>query len=103
MPDAHRSDWLTLLSLGGSQIEVEHELYYGFSTAASTFWLTMIRSMLRALPVCSSQSIATPHSFTSPVAGSKRLGTLVRKRCNTNFFSTPITLSYGPVMPTSVW
>src|SRR5262249_47673715 len=65
-------------------------------------YTTMRRSMLRAMPVESSESMTTAHSRTSPVAASKRTGMLFRNFETTISFLTPITPSNGPVMPTSV-
>src|SRR5271157_4098901 len=54
---------------------------------------SMSRSIPRALPVFSSQSITTAHRRTSPVAGSKRTGILFRNLPTTSSFFTPITPS----------
>src|ERR1700681_4605852 len=51
------------------------------------------RSILRALPVLSSQSITTAHKRASPVAGSKRTGIPFRNLPTTSSFFTPMTPS----------
>src|SRR3981081_1190856 len=60
------------------------------------------RSIRVARPVWSSHSTSTAHRRTSPLAASKRAGIPLRNLSITSSFFTPMTLSYGPVMPTSV-
>jgi hypothetical protein len=55
--------------------------------------LSINRSMPRALPVFSSQSMTTAQRRTSPVAGSKRTGMPLRNLLTTSSFFTPITPS----------
>ncbi len=57
----------------------------------------------RRAPLVGSQVTSAAHILGLPFAASNLPGMPVRKRCSTSSFSTPITLSYGPLMPTSVW
>src|SRR5439155_21913892 len=63
---------------------------------------TRRRRMSEARPVSGSIAITTPCSAAGPLAGSKRIGICVRKRCRMISRSTPMTPSVGPVMPRSV-
>src|SRR5439155_24621414 len=55
-----------------------------------------------ARPVAGSQSTTAPSSLTPPWAVSKRTGMPVRIRWMARSATTPMTESWGPVMPTSV-
>ena len=62
----------------------------------------LTRSMPVARPVAGSAVMTTPFSRGSPLAVSKRAGSPLRNLAMTGAFSTPMTPSCGPVMPTSV-
>src|SRR3979409_857362 len=63
---------------------------------------TINRSIFPALPVFSSHSTTTAHKRTSPAAGWDPTGIPFRNLPTTSSFLTPITPSYGPLIPTSV-
>jgi hypothetical protein len=60
------------------------------------------RWIAEARPVTGSQVTSAAHILGFPLAGSNLPDMPVKNRCSTRSFSTPITLSYGPLMPTSV-
>lgn len=74
-------------------VETPPGLACGVKTQAKGSYESINRSMVRALPVCSSQSITTAQRRASPVAGSNRTGIPFRNLPTTNSFFTPITPS----------
>ena len=68
-----------------------------------TYSPSMIRFTECARPVPPSQPISVAHIFGLPFAASNLPGIPVKNRFSTSSVSTPITESYGPLIPTSVW
>jgi len=59
--------------------------------------------MAEARPLDGSHLMSAAHILGLPLAASNFPGIQVRNLCRTSCVSKPITLSYGPLIPTSVW
>jgi len=64
-----------------------------YKPCAPAYSPSMMRWMLVERPVMGSQLISAAHILGLPLAASNLPGMPVRKRCSTNSFSTPMTLS----------
>jgi hypothetical protein len=78
---------------------------WSFSTteAPLLYSPSMRRRIEMARPVAPSHSTNAAHMRGSPLAASNFPGIPLRNRARLSSFSTPMTLSKGPLMPTSVW